>query len=324
MRDHGVAGREGIKAELLEHSKSALRAGGKPTWDDLMLYLDKVEPYGRQHAYAFKSKPEFRKWGDRRHVEGELAKHNLEAFLGRHTALAAPDAVRLASISLDEENGGFNVHAITKRTHLRRREDLDDQVNAGAIPGSNTVAQVYEEVSVRSWVRLDCDTNTGACSIHVAQLERKGDYQAVVEEFLNVISGWFPVSQLEPIDLAKAISSLHADYEANPNAAEVRVQGAHFDTVRGRHAAISSARARQGVLGESAQLDGAITAMRESGPAAAGNFYFRPRPNDSSANPIRKDLHVTCVVMDQRINFRRPTEPEELAWVMKRIRHHAN
>jgi hypothetical protein len=323
MNRHGVAGKEGKKAEVLARSEAALRRRGKPTWDELMLYLDEVEPYGRQHAYLYKPKPDFKKWSSGGYVENELAKHKLGTFLGRHTALAAPANVTLASISLDEENGIFSVHAITKRTHLRRREDLDSQVSASALPDPNTVAQVYEEVSVRSWVRLRCDANTGACSVHVAQLERKGDYEAVVQEFLNLISTWFPVGQLEPINLAKAIASLHEDYEANSNTSEVRVQGAQFDTVRGRHAAISSARARQGVLGESPQLDGAITAMRKSGPAAAGNFYFRETGSANSANPIDKDLHVTCVVKDSRINFRRPTEPDEFNWVLERIRYHA-
>ena len=324
MAKYEVGGREGVKAVLLQLVGAALRDGGGPTWDQLVLYLDGVEPFGRQHVYLFKPRAALKQWGDRAAVEERLRAARLVTLLDSRTALAAPDAVTLSSISLDEQVGAFTVHAVSRRSFLRRRSELDEEVNAPRAAAGNLIAHVYEKISVRSWVRLRVETKNGRCSLQVSQLERKADYEAIVTEFLDLVRHWFPVDTLEPINLARAIASLEADYETNRDTAEVRVQAAAHDTHGGRHHAVSSSRARQGVLGESAALDGAVKAMRESGPAASGNFYFLPDDAPGSANPIAKDLHVTCVARDHRINVRRPTTAEELAWVLGRIRHHGN
>lgn len=309
------------KDELLETIAAALHDRGGPSWKELVLYLDQVEPYGRQHVYAYKPDGAFQDWGDRQFLEDKLQAAGQIALLDTPTALAAPAAVTLGSITLDED-GVLGIQAISKRTYLRRRAELDEEVDGDALPGQNTVARVYEEVSARSWVRLRCETESGACSVHVAQLERKGDYEAVFEEFKDLIAGWFPVDLLQPIYLSRGIARLQEEYEADPDNAVVRVQASEYTSRGGRHGSISSARARQGVVGESAALNNAVTAMRESGPAATGNFYFR-RQADHAQSPLGKDLHVTCVVKDNRINVRRPTEPAELSWVLGRIRHYS-
>src|SRR3954447_16051136 len=67
-----IEGSDAVKDELLSRVDQALRATGSPTWEDLVLYLDEVEPFGRQHVYVYRPKTVLRQWRDLEFLEAQL------------------------------------------------------------------------------------------------------------------------------------------------------------------------------------------------------------------------------------------------------------
>jgi hypothetical protein len=305
------------KEEAVAQAKEALGTPDLP-WDALIAYLDEIEPYGKQHVVLMRAIGDaLRDWSEES-VEQTMHEAGLEELWQQDQPLAAPDEIQLSSVRwLD---GQLEVYAISRRLVRKRRLDLDDEAFQG---NRRLEAVVYERVPVRSWVRLHADPGSGRVSVHMAQLTRKSDYQALFDDFMQLISGWFPVEHLEPINLGRAVKRLHEAWEAGRH--EASPQKLEYESADGIHSSLSSSTRQQSVLGQTDELDEAAERMRDSGPGAGANLYFLGTDDDgpNGANPIEDPIHVEIVVREDRINFRRPVSAEALDYILRRIRLHA-
>jgi hypothetical protein len=304
------------KAETLERALSAINQG-EISWDALVAYLDSIEPFGKQHVMLYETDGELTDWTEES-VATIIADAGLENLWQVNQPIAAPDEMQLSSIGVTD--GQLEVYAISRRSYLKRRNDLD---NTGTVDNPDIETIAYERVPVRGWVRMVVDLGSGRVSIHMSQLGRKADYQMLLEDFLRLIETWFPVGGLETIDLGKAVKSLHeawenGEYEASP-------QKLQYESPDGIQSSLSSSTRKQAVLGQAIGLDEAAKKMKETGAGAGANLYFQSSSEGAPAaqNPIDDPVHVEIVVSDGRINFRRPVRAEDLDYVMRRIRVHA-
>lgn len=304
------------KGETLARAVSALE-GGEVPWDRLVAYLDTVEPYGKQHVVLYDTEAPLDDWTEEA-VSDLVEESGLADIRDNPQPLAAPDEMQLSSISLGANF--LEVYAIARRVLRQRRLDLDNTL----APDPSIEAVVYELVPIRSWVRLQVNLSHGRASIHMSQLDRKADYRALLDDFTGLVSSWFPVDALRPIDLAKAVKSLHEAWESGEK--DASPQKLQYESPDGIHSSLSSSTRQQAVLGQTTELDEAAERMKQSGVGSGANLYFLSTADGSQVpnNPIDDPVHVEVIVRDERVNFRRPVRPEDLDYVIRRIRVHAS
>lgn len=314
LREVGPLGT--TKAESLERAFRALDQGEIP-WDALVEYLDSIEPFGKQHVKLFATDGELNGW-DEESIKALVEEAGLGDIWQGKQPIAAPEQMQLSSVQVND--GRLEIYAISRRSYLKRRDDLDNIGTAGN-PNIETIA--YERVPIRGWVRMQVNLGNGEVSIHMAQLARKADYRSLLQDFLVLIEPWFPIGALAPINLGKAVKSLHEAWDNGEH--EASPQKLQYDTPHGIQSSLSSSTQKQSVLGQSPILDEVATKMKETGAGAGANLYFQGANDGAPANgnPIDEAVHVEIIVPDERVNFRRPVRLEDLDYVMRRIRVHA-
>jgi hypothetical protein len=315
MRDKGIGPLRGRKDELIDRVAQALRKREvEVNWEGLIDFLDGVEPYNKQHVILYKVSAETgRDWQDSEMVAALLREHGLGELWQSRVPLAAPEQVTLSSVRLDD--GVLEIYAIARRSYPVRRKDREE----GLMDEPRFEARVYENVQVRTWIRLRWMLASGEASLHIAQLPRKGIYEATREEFFGLLRGWFPVDVFDPLNLSQAVSRLE---EAEINGApEARVQAVGHNSRGGLRSNISSGAAEQSVFGESSDYDDALKTLHDAGPGSGGSFYFLPPAAGGPAGtPLSDEIHVVIVVKDDRINFPQPTNEDHLNHVLRRVR----
>jgi hypothetical protein len=312
MRAESIAGLANNKPELIEAVKSALR-DGDASWQDFVNYLDQVEPYRKQRVYLLQALEGTDGTWSPDQLRNGLATAGQQDLLDAKVPIAVPATLQLSSVTINDSH--VEVLAIGRRTYRHRVKELEGQVQ---VPRAGLEVQLYEYVHVRAWVRLELDLSTGSLAIRASRLPQERLQDELYEDFLQLAS-WFPLSSFNPLNLRKAIETLHADEVNTPH--EARVQAVGYDSATGLRSSMRGATGQQSVTGHGTQVDGAIATIRNSSQGEDGNFFFLP-PNNGGppGTPLKREVRTVVQANDGRVDFPRPLERDELQHVLRRVR----
>lgn len=308
--------RSGTKADLRERLAEAL-SRGIFSINDLVDYLDEVEPWGRQHVILIDAERSasagLRNEGDvRERLEQADLLHLLE---GRHREVL-PETLTLSAIRL--RDGVIEVVGVERREYDVREPEYDRVESS--VDGETVLLKAYRHVVTRGLITLRWDTASGAAAIHISEGFGRYDYDGAASELGALVAGFIDFARFERRQIGRAIRALH-DAERG-DAPEVRSHRVGYQSRGGRMVEATSPSPSISVVGERA-VDDAMTEVAGVSEGRIGNFFWLPRrgPNPES-NPLVDDrgLHVVVIAPASRVHFMVPSEEESIAYVLQRIR----
>src|SRR6266481_968169 len=115
----------GTKAELIERIK-ALVEEGTIALSDVVVVLDDVEPWRRQHVYLFEGpETDLIQWKSAAAFKDILKKHHVGKFLNTHVPMILPAKLSLSAI--EHTDGRIRITAVERRDAWERDEALDKE-----------------------------------------------------------------------------------------------------------------------------------------------------------------------------------------------------
>jgi hypothetical protein len=307
-----ITGLSNNKPGLLKAVKDSLREV-KVTWREFVEYLDSVELYRKQRVHLYQALDGSQEAWSAEALKAAIERSNMAHVWNANVSIAAPDELEPSSITMTDQR--LEVMVIGRRTYRRRVRELEDKVDT---PRDGLEVQLYERVNVRAWVRLELDLKTGALTIRASRLPTTGLQEELRNDSVDLLD-WFPEDRFAPVNLAKAIATLHKTEGDTPH--EARVQAVGYGSPTGLKSAVRSSAGHQGVTGHGQDVDDAVATLRESGYGEEGNFFFLP-PNSGGPPGTNLESEVRVVVYADtgEVDFPRPMKPKELEHVLRRIR----
>ncbi|HRX85793.1 MAG TPA: hypothetical protein P5572_12310, partial [Phycisphaerae bacterium] len=309
--------RSGTKAQIRERVVKALHAGSL-SLDRVVLFLDEVVPWGKQHVFLFQGPTgAIADWRNKGFVADLLKQHRLGKYLNAAVPVALPEKMRVSSIMHDRHR--LRITAIRKRDWWERNPDLDE---SRVIDHSVVNFRAFLHCVTRSLVAFDWDLAANTAFLQIAQLPSGSDYAQVAREFLELVDKWLDVQRFSLVDLRPAIKKLHELEDAGTGG--IRSHGIDYRTLEGRRFAGRSASPSDPLLGEP-EIDSAMRAIRDKGLGHTGNFYWLPGTDAQPlGNPLDSEMHVIIVAYDSRINFPTPNDEQTVRHVLSRIRSYCS
>lgn len=306
--------KSGRKQDLRERIDRAL-VDNTLSLAQIVQFLDTVIPWGKQHVYLYKGpQTSIANWRDENWVAKLLKKHHLSKCLNASLPLVLPDKMKVSSILHDPKR--LRITAVKRRDWWERNSDYDDTTTT--VDGDDVELRAYVHRVARSLVAFEWDLVANNAFLQISQLPRGFDYDAVANEFFDLIEKWLDRSLFSVIELRRPITKLHALEEAGKG--ETRSHGINYRTLQGRRFQGKSASPADPLLGE-APIDAALRAIRKSSIGHIGNFYWTAS-NNGHVHVLSSDVHVIVVGFKNRVNFPTPNDEQTVRYVLSRIRSH--
>lgn len=308
--------KSGTKAEIRDRIEAAMR-NADLTPDRIVQFLDEVTPWGKQHVFLYKGpRASNSNWKKTEWVESLLKRHRLGKYLNASLPLALPEKMKVSSIL--HKGGTLRITAIKKREWSERNPAYDESTVTG--DGDAIELRAFVHRVMRCLVAFEWNLTTNTAFLQISQLPTGVRYEEVAEEFFNLVGSWLDISQFSIIDLRASIQALH-EREEN-GTAETRSHGINYRTLQGRRLEGRSASPADSLLGEPV-IDVALAAVRNSGVAQLGNFYWLSNGTTTpGVNPLEAEVHVIVVGQHNRISFPTPNREQTIRHVLSRIRSH--
>jgi hypothetical protein len=306
--------KSGTKSDLRERLQEALDEGDLE-YGQVVQLLDSVVPWGKQHVFLYSGpREDVRAWKNPDHLRQRLRQHRLGRLFNARLPLILPDRLTLSSIT--HTDGKLRVTAVQRREYTERTPEHDDQKETEE--GERILLKAYVHHIARTLVAFEWDLDANAAMCQITQLHRDALYEEVAAEFFGLVASWLDIGLFGPVDVRRAIRSLH-ELEGDGKA-EARSHGIHYRTLQGRRLSAHSPSPRDSVLGE-AVIDRAMDNVGKSGVGHLGNFYWladtRPGP---VPNPLKGDVHVIIVGDKSRLTFPTPNTEDVVRYVLHRVR----
>lgn len=300
----------GKKEELRERIQDLLYTG-EITYEDIVHFIDRVEPWGKQHVFLFEG-PEgesINNWRDNNWVEQHLRSYEVENYMNVHLPLILPDALRLSSITYNEKL--LKIMAVERRDYWERAPNADETRRADS--GEIMELRAFVHKVKRGLVIFEWDLVANNAMLQVSQLPSGAKYEKVLERFKRLVSPWLDLSWFPNLDIRRAIARLHeAEEQGRP---EARSHAIDYSSIEGRRLLGRSPTSIDSLLGEEV-IDEAMKNIRDHGAGHLGNFYWLPSGN----NPLSKEAHVFIIGWSGRVNFTTPNNEEVVRYVLSRVR----
>lgn len=309
--------RSGTKEEIRGRIEESL-ADGSLAFSQLVLFLDEVIPWGKQHVFLYKGPSRsIANWKNTDWLAKLLKEHRLSKLLNATLPLALPDKMKLSSILHD--GGRLRVTAIKRRDWWERESGYDDTTRTAE--GNSVELRAFVHRVTRSLVAFEWNLNSNTAFLQVSQLPTGFRYSEVAAEFFNLTAAWLDIKSFSVAKLPPVIKKLHELEEAGTP--ETRSHGINYRTSQGRRLEAKSASPADSVLGE-APIDAALGAVRKDGVGYLGNFYWLGKSQTNGAsNPLDEEAHAIIVASDNRVNFPTPNSEQTIRYVLSRIRFHS-
>ena len=304
----------GSKAELRDRVREAIE-DGSITVDNLVDYLDIVEPWGRQHVILVDADPALAQgWRRPDGVRRRLRHAGTERLLDRRRRVRLPSGLTLSSITLRDET--VTISAVERREYDERAPELDQAVLSDN--GQLIVLKAYRHVVTRGILALRWNPSSRAASLHISEGHGRYDYTEAAERFGALISEFLDWERFQPHDIRRAIRRLHdLERQGTPEARSHRVA---YVSHGGRAVEATSPTPGTSVVGEQV-VDEAMLNVAGAATGRAGNFYWLPRKGPApEENPLARDLHVVVLARESRVHFMVPSNEEAVTYVLRRIR----
>lgn len=304
----------GSKGDLRDRVRVAF-AEGAITVDDLVDYLDIIEPWGRQHVILIDADATLAQgWRRPDGIRRRLRQAGVEQLLDRRRRVRLPAALTLSSITLKEDT--VTVSAVERREYDERTPELDETTVSD--DGQLVVLKAYRHVVTRGILALRWSAASRAASLHISEGHGRYDYAEAAERFGALISPFLDFDRFQPRDIRRAIRRLHdLERQATPEARSHRVA---YVSHGGRAVEATSPTPATSVVGEQV-VDEAMLNVAGAATGRAGNFYWLPRRGPKPAdNPLVRDLHIVVLARESRVHFMVPSSEEVVTYVLRRIR----
>lgn len=310
----------GTKKELIKRLRENLN-DGTITYYELLLYLESIELYGKQHVMLYNGPTNY--VGEFRTENTFMAKINeteLLSFLDRSLPITFPRDLQIASI-IFSENEKLEIYAVESHYHLERLEDRD---SFETVEGQEIEFRAHARNLRRGIVVFRWDLVINNAILQILQLPRGYSYEKMERKFATLINPLIDLNLFEKVDLSEVISKLHELEESeNP---ETRSQGLSYKTFGGRSVSAHSSTDNDNLLGGEDFIDTALSDIREDAVGHMGNFYWIPSDEEDDPgeeddlNPLNEEIRTVILAGQKRINFSTPHTKEELEYVIRRVR----
>jgi hypothetical protein len=307
--------RSGTRAELREVLEGAV-AEGEISTEDIVSYLDEVEPWGKQHVFLYSVPQEINQaWMEPAAIRNLLAAAGVADLLDESVSLALPEEMTLSSVRLADE--AIEIVAVEQREFVERDQSLD-RVQEGNVETIEYRAFIRRRA--RGLIILRWTPTTALASLHVSQAHRGYEYEESARQFAAVTKHFLDFKRFARTDLRRAVVKLR-DREQNKGGPPLaRSQRVGFQSSGEREIDITSPSTDRSVVGETA-IDQAIDQIASNSRGRLGNVFWLTKDKTKDAsNPLADELHTTIVASESRIHFRVPTSSEAIRYVIRQIR----
>lgn len=306
--------KSGTKEDLRERLQEALD-GGDLTYERLVVFLDSVAPWGKQHVFLYHGpRNDVQAWKDPDHVQRLLKQHRLGKLFNARLPLILPEKLTLSSVT--HVDGRLRVTAVERREYTDRTPEHDEEKEAES--GERITLKAYMHYLTRTLTAFEWDLIANIAMLQITQLQEDGDYEELAEQFSQLVSPWLDIKQFGSVDLRPVIRRLH-EIEKNGQA-EARSHGIDYRSLQGRRVSARSPSPRASVLGEPF-IDDAMDSVRKNSVGHLGNFYWLAgKKSGPGANPLSGEVHVIIVGAKSRVNFPTPNSEDVLRYVLHRVR----
>ena len=302
--------RSGTKPELREKIENWLGEGNLQ-YEDLVLFLDRIAPWGKQHIILYNGPDsEVRKWCEKEKAENILNNAKLTKYLNSKLLLMLPEKLSFSSIEYSDKR--LRILAVKRREAWERAEkyDQEESIQEGKLELRAFLIQVTRAVVVFTW-----DFISNNASLQITQLPSREKYEDVENELASLMEGFLDLSRFDKLNLRPVIKKLHElEQKGSP---EARSHTIAYQSAGGRKITAESPTPEDSVLGED-RIDTALESIRSQSVGHIGNFYWLP--TSANSNPLRKEIHTIIVGNKSRINFTTPNEEDDVEYVLSRVR----
>jgi hypothetical protein len=305
----------GTRADLRERLREELERGRVDT-DSLILFLDEVEPWGRQHVLVYDPSATLPSgWDTPNAVREKLLRTELRGLIDEPAPLALPDELSISSVRIDDR--ALSIMAVERRDHVERIEALDP-LPQRLEDGRLLEYRAYQRVVSRGIVLFRWDMVNRSATLHISQGTTAYSYDDAEQRFQRLVGEFVPIDRFGRRDLRPAIKELY-DQEVAGNG-EARSHRFRYRSALGRDVGIASPTAAESVLGE-AFIDQALSLVASRSAGRIGNFYWLTGTGPVPAsNPIPREQHVVVLGEEGRVHFMTASSEAIVSYVLQRLR----
>ena len=313
LRNFGLSA-SGSKLELRKRLEASLDSAF--TLDDLVSYLDQVEPWGKQHVILLEAESSVASgWQDADAVRGRLAEAGVEHLLQSAEHPRLPEELTLSAIRYGD--GVLEVVAVERRDYIERAEDFDPP-DVRVMDGELIEYRAYRHVVTRGLLTFRWRTQTRSAALHISEGFGRYDYGSALTRFGECTQSFLDLTRFIPSDTRRAIAQLHHDEQQG--VPEVRSHRVGYLSHGGRSVEATSASTTTSVVGESV-VDNALADVAGAANGRMGNFFFQPKVGPTpTENPLTRECHVVILGDQSRVHFMVPSNEETIAYVLQRVR----
>lgn len=288
--------------ETLRETLTAALGNGELTVKKVIAYLDRVEGWGNQHVYLYRSPQALlTTWRNEAQVKKLLDANGYLPLLKKPRPTLLPKNPTLSSIDWDPTRA--RLVWVVKRTWEERAEAKDKHSTDG-----RTFWKAYEERTARGILAFDWDLGTGVAMIMIERLPSGTNYDKVRDEIIRTLK---PLIDLQAFQLLRVSRSILKIAKSS----EVDVRKRVDQTKKGGKIALVSP-GRNTAVKDDPDLVNVQAALGSNTVGDLGNFYWLPTNNGH----IERRLHTTIHAKDQRIGLFGDRTEEEVRYVIGRIR----
>jgi hypothetical protein len=315
LRSEGVPFSGLRKPQLRERLREAI-GDGRIAVGDVVGFLDEVEPGGKQHVFLLRPSKDLNdQWQDPVIVRRRLmSQPGMPDLLDATIPLLMPPELELTRVRVDA--GLVEIIAVDSRRYFERDDDYDQETTSD--DGLRVELRAHVERVARGTVALRWNTATRHAALHITQASGRGldrdHYSKVAEDFARVVEPWLEFSEFKPVNLAKVLHELHRRERTREHVITKSRRG-RWETEDGSELEAIGASADSSFY-EDLQLKAAVGQVETPASSQSGNLVWLP----DGTGPLTDPLHITILAFDSRLNFMVPSSPQEVNYVLERVR----
>ena len=279
--------------------------------EHLYNFVNKVQEWGRQHIFLFRSKPDIRadfKKLSLDSIQKTLIEEKVKLKLNESIPLFMPEknGFELFKVTLDEGKKLSLVWA-ERRVVYSRYED-DDYIDKE----SGLEYRAWKSHQARGILVFDWNLLTGQMMIRVSQAENKSTYENGKRHILQSINTIFkiPTNSWTRLDIRKCIANIK-------DSGEVSTKKFNQETQSGGKQSLQSRDKKHGIEADR-ELSDASKAMKNKYASTYGNFFWKVDDDEG----LEKEVHTTIDSKSNSLLVYGIQTEDSVRYILGRIIHH--
>lgn len=293
----------GSKSQLRQRFEEYL-TGGLIQGETLITLLDRIEMWGRQHIYLYKSPDHaLNSWKNEEEIRERLSDLGLIDFFNQARPLSLPPGTALSSIEWSKES--LKIIWVSSHQYEYREKNRD-------IIEENMIWKAYAVKKARRLTIFDWDLISGDAMLMIQSVPKgtnykSSQYDAIRREFEEKLEPIIHISQFRQIPVGQAIKKIR-------KSSEVRRQWLAYDTPLGGRAEFKVLEIGGDTVSDPA-LARADNALGDHRVGWLGDFYWNPVKGS-----LDNELHTRIFAFDKRIYILGQSTEREVRYAISRIR----